>query len=234
MELYIGTSGYGYKPWKGKFYPKDLPDNKMLNYYSQHFPAVEINNTFYAMPVKSTLQAWIKEVPKSFKFIIKSPAEITHRKRLKNCEQELKYFLETSAELKKNLSGFLFQLPPNLKKDSDVFSNFLKLLPKKLNAAFEFRHESWFDEEVYDLLRKKDFPLCIADTDEKPVTEIISTSSTGYLRLRKENYEEKDILEWINKIKAQNWKQVFIFFKHEDKANGPRFAKQLMELYKAG
>ncbi|MFO7446498.1 MAG: DUF72 domain-containing protein [Ignavibacteriaceae bacterium] len=229
MNFYTGTSGYGYKPWKGKFYPKDLPDNKMLSYYSGNFPAVEINNTFYSMPKKSILESWIKEVSKDFKFILKAPGEITHKKRLKNCEEELKYFLETSASLKKNLSGFLFQLPPNFKKNIETLENFINLIPKKTKVTFEFRNDSWFDDETYDCLRKRDFALCTADTDEKPAG-IINTASWGYLRLRKESYDNKELKEWYKKIKSCDWKDVYIFFKHEDKANGPRFAKQFIEI----
>jgi uncharacterized protein YecE (DUF72 family) len=233
MKIYTGTSGYGYKPWKGRFYPKDLPEKDMLKYYSSQFNSVEINNTFYSMPSAAILQSWKTEVPAGFRFFIKAPSKITHVKRLKNCEDELKYFIDLSLTIEKSFSGFLFQLPPNYKKNMEVFENFISLIPPKIKAAFEFRHESWQEQEVYNCLKKRNFALCMADTDELPVKNIVATASWGYLRLRKEDYSEMEIKAWYNKITKQEWKEVFIYFKHEDKANGTRFAAKLRDLNKA-
>src|SRR5207237_3511243 len=170
MNLHVGTSGYSYKEWKGNFYPEDLPAKEMLSYYSRRLPAVEINNTFYRLPQASMIENWRAQVPPEFRFSIKATQRITHIKRLKNCAEETKYLLETAALLEERLGVVLFQLPPNMKKDTDRLRAFLDLLPAATRSAFEFRHDSWFDAEVSDLLSAKDCALVVSDTDEKPLT----------------------------------------------------------------
>ena len=230
MNLHVGTSGYSYKEWKGNFYPEDLPAKEMLFYYSRRLPAVEINNTFYRLPQPSMIENWRDQVPANFRFSIKATQRITHIKRLKNCADETKYLIETASLLGERLGVLLFQLPPNSKKDSERLKDFLALLPADKRAAFEFRHESWFDDDTLDALRKRNCALVVSDTDEKPLSEIISTADWGYLRLRKTNYESNDLVEWMKRVQDQTWKDAFIFFKHEDEGVGPKLAKQFLEL----
>jgi uncharacterized protein YecE (DUF72 family) len=230
MNLHVGTSGYSYKEWKGNFYPEDLPAKEMLAYYSRRLPAVEINNTFYRLPQPAMVENWRDQVPENFRFSIKATQRITHIKRLKNCADETKYLIETAALLGERLGVILFQLPPNSKKDADRLRDFLNLLPNDKRAAFEFRHESWADEEIFDLLKTKNCAWVVSDTDEKPLGEIISTANWGYLRLRKTNYEVQDLVEWMNRVQKQKWDNAFIFFKHEDEGVGPKLAAQFLKL----
>ena len=234
MNLHVGTSGYSYKEWKGNFYPEDLPAKEMLAYYSRRLPAVEINNTFYRLPQASMIENWKAQVPADFRFSIKATQRITHIKRLNNCADETKYLLETAALLEQRLGVVLFQLPPNAKKDSDRLKAFLNLLPNETRAAFEFRHESWFDDEIREVLRTRDCALVVSDTDEKSLREIISTASWGYLRLRRTNYEEKDLVEWMKRVQNEKWSDAFIFFKHEDEGVGPKLAAQFLKLATQG
>jgi len=228
MNLYVGTSGYSYKEWKGNFYPEDLPAKEMLSYYSRHLPAVEINNTFYRLPQPNMIENWKEQVPENFRFSIKATQRITHMKRLKNCADETKYLIDTVSLLDERLGVILFQLPPNSKKDAERLRDFLGLLPDDQRVAFEFRHESWADDEVLDLLRKKNCAWVVSETDEKPLTEIISTANWGYLRLRKTNYEANDLVEWMGRVQKQKWEDAFIFFKHEDEGIGPKLAAQFL------
>ena len=230
MKLHVGTSGYSYKEWKGNFYPEDLPAKEMLAYYSRRLPAVEINNTFYRLPQASMIENWKDQVPANFRFSIKATQRITHIKRLKNCAEETKYLLETAALLGDRLGVVLFQLPPNSKKDAERLRDFLAMLPGDDRAAFEFRHESWFDDEVLALLRAKNCALVVSDTDDKPLSEINSTADWGYLRLRRTSYEEKDLVEWMRLVQDQKWKDAFVFFKHEDEGVGPKLAAQFLKL----
>ena len=230
MKLHVGTSGYSYKEWKGNFYPEDLPAKEMLSYYSRRLPAVEINNTFYRLPQPSMIENWRDQVPATFRFSIKATQRITHIKRLKNCADETKYLLDTAALMGERLGVVLFQLPPNSKKDSERLKDFLALLPPDKRAAFEFRHESWFDDEILELLRAHDCALVVSDTDEKPLEEIISTAQWGYLRLRKTNYEPPDLADWMKRVQEQKWKDAFVFFKHEDEGVGPKLAAQFIKL----
>src|SRR5215510_14969897 len=168
MNLKVGTSGYSYKEWKGSFYPEDLSAKDMLAYYSSRLPAVEINNTFYRMPQQSLLENWKSQVPSSFRFSLKAPQRITHFKRLKEADDEIKYFLDTASVIGESLGVVLFQLPPNMKKDLPRLESFLEKLPGNVRSAFEFRHPTWFDDDVLAVLRKTNRALCISDTDELP------------------------------------------------------------------
>jgi uncharacterized protein YecE (DUF72 family) len=185
MNLYVGTSGYSYKEWKGTFYPEDLPEKQMLHYYGERFRSVEINNTFYRMPKESVLEAWAAEVPGDFKFVLKASQRITHMQRLKDAGDNVAYLLKVAAALKERLGPLLFQLPPFLKKDAPRLSEFLKLLPRDRRAAFEFRHQSWFDEEIFGLLREHQAVLCIAEAENELEIPFVSTADWGYLRLRR-------------------------------------------------
>ncbi len=230
MNFYVGTSGYSYKEWKGSFYPEDLSAKAMLSYYAQRLPAVEINATFYRMPQESMLENWLTQVPEDFRFSLKASQRITHFKRLKEVEEETKYFLKTAAILRNGLGVVLFQLPPNMKKDCERLGNFLKILPGDFRAAFEFRHPTWFDDDVLKLLAEHNRALCVSDTDELPVSHIDRTADWGYLRLRRVEYSEGDLSQWLARIKEQKWKETFVFFKHEDEGTGPRLAGQFLKL----
>jgi len=231
MTLYVGTSGYSYKEWKGSFYPEKIPAKDMLRYYSERLSTVEINNTFYRMPQPSMLENWKEQVPGSFRFSLKASQRITHFKRLKETDEETKYFLETATTvLAEQLGVVLFQLPPNMKKDLPRLETFLALLPPTTPAAFEFRHPTWFDDDVLDLLRSQNRPLVVSDTDDLPTTHIDKTADWGYLRLRRVNYSEENLAEWAVRIRDQNWKETFLFFKHEDAGTGPRLAAQFLQI----
>jgi uncharacterized protein YecE (DUF72 family) len=231
MTLYVGTSGYSYKEWKGSFYPEKIPAKEMLRYYSERLSTVEINATFYRMPQTSMLENWKQQVPGSFRFALKASQRITHFKRLKETDEETKYFLDTAtAVLAEQLGVVLFQLPPNMKKDLPRLETFLQLLPPSTPAAFEFRHPTWFDDDVLDLLRSQNRPLVVSDTDDLPITHIDKTADWGYLRLRRVNYSEENLVEWAARIREQNWKETFLFFKHEDAGTGPRLAAQFLKI----
>src|SRR5256885_657232 len=232
MNLYVGTSGYSYKEWKGSFYPEDLPDKQMLRYYGERFRSVEINNTFYRMPKASVLEAWSQEVPGDFKFVLKAPQRITHMQRLKDTGDSMAFLLKTAAVLNDRLGPLLFRLPPYLKKDVPRLREFLPLVPRERRCGFEFRHESWFDEEVFALLREQQAALCIAQAEDGVEVPFVSTANWGYLRLRRPDYGDMELKAWGDRIRSQNWGNAFIFFKHEDEGKGPQMAKRFLELAK--
>jgi uncharacterized protein YecE (DUF72 family) len=230
MNLYVGTSGFSYKEWKGSFYPEKLSAKDMLSYYATKLRAVEINNTFYRLPQRSMLENWTEQVPADFRFSVKASQRITHFKRLKEADAETRYLLDTAAALGDRLGPVLFQLPPNMKKDLARLESFLQHLPRETHVTFEFRHPTWFDDDVLDLLRRQNRALCISDTDDLPVTSIDKTADWGYLRLRRVNYASEDLVEWLRRVRAQNWTTAYVFFKHEDEGTGPRLAGQFLEL----
>jgi len=230
MHFYAGTSGYSYKEWKGLFYPKDLPTKDMLRFYAENLNSVEINNTFYRMPNAGVLESWREQVPPDFRFILKAPRKITHIKPLKDKAAETDYWLKTSAVMGNKLGGTLFQLPPYLRKDIPLLRSFLEILPSDMRAAFEFRHVSWFDDDLYETLREKQFSICCTDGENEELRRLVGTSDWGYFRLRKQNYSEKELMEWIEKINSQKWKEVYVFFKHEDDGAIPILARHFLNL----
>jgi uncharacterized protein YecE (DUF72 family) len=232
LKFHVGTSGYSYKEWKGKFYPKDFSPDQMLPYYAEHFSAVEINNTFYRMPKASVLEAWTGQVPGDFKFALKAPQRITHFQRLKDAGNTVSDFLRITAVLRDRLGPLLFGLPPNFKKDVPRLREFLGLLQPSVRTVFEFRHESWFEEDVFDLLHEHQVALCIAQAEDSVKVPVVSTADWGYLRLRMPKYSDVDLKGWIKKIRGQTWKEVFVFFKHEEEATGPKFAANFLNLIK--
>jgi uncharacterized protein YecE (DUF72 family) len=231
MNLYVGTSGFSYKEWKGPFYPEDLPDKQMLPYYAERFRSVEINNTFYRMPKASVLEAWAAEVPADFRFVIKAPQRITHFQRLKESADSVGYLLTAVGALNERLGPLLFQLPPNLKKDVPRLRDFLALLPAGTRSAWEFRHQSWFDPEVFDALRDHQAALCIAEAEDELQVPFESTAEWGYLRLRMVEYSEAQLAEWAARVRASGWRDAYVFFKHEDAGTGPRLANQFLRLF---
>jgi uncharacterized protein YecE (DUF72 family) len=230
--IYVGTSGYSYKEWKGSFYPEKIPAKDMLSYYAERLQAVELNNTFYRLPQPSMVQGWKAQVPDNFRFSVKASQRITHFKRLKDVSEETRFMLDTVSALEDRLGVVLFQLPPNMKKDLERLEIFLKELPPAISAAFEFRHPTWFDEDVLALLRRENRALCISDTDDMPATHIDKTADWGYLRLRRVNYSEEDLTAWIERVRLQDWTKTFVFFKHEDEGTGPKLAARFVALSK--
>lgn len=231
MELHVGTSGYSYKEWKGIFYSEDLPAAEMLRYYGERLNGVEINSTFYRMPKASVLEDWASQVPDAFRFSIKASQKITHHKRLKEAAEETDYLVRTVGVLGARLGVILFQLPPNLKKDLERLGAFLALLPAGVPVAFEFRHPTWHDAEVFDALRAHGAALCCADTEEdEGDAPLVSTAGWGYLRLRKPDYAPADMERWAQRVRAQPWDRAFVFFKHEDAGAGPRLAAAFLDV----
>ena len=230
MKLWVGTSGYSYKPWVGKFYPEGLAAKDMLRFYATQLPAVEINNTFYRLPKESVLETWTGQVSDEFRFVLKAPQKITHVKRLKDAASEVEYLFRVGAVMGAKAGAVLFQLPPNLRKDIDRLKNFLALLPGESAVAFEFRHPSWFDEEVFACLRERNCALCFAEFEESENRNLIATATWGYVRLRRPDYDHADLLNWRERILAQKWDHAYVFFKHEDEGIGPKLAAEFLEL----
>jgi len=230
MNFYVGTSGYSYPEWKGSFYPAKIAPKQMLRFYAERFRTVEINNTFYRPPVASVLQAWAGQVPADFRFVLKAPQEVTHRRRLTEAGESVASLLEAAGALQERLGVLLFQLPPHFKKDVPRLRAFLALLTPGCRAAMEFRHRSWFDDQVFELLRGRQTALCIADAADGPEVPFVATADWGCLRLRRLDYDDVALKKWVKQIQQQDWHDVFVFFKHEEEGTGPRFAKRFLEL----
>ncbi len=231
MPARVGTSGYNYPEWKGSFYPPDLPAARMLEYYAARFGVVEINATFYRMPTPKSLGAWAAATPDAFVFALKAPQRITHLARLRDVDEPVRYFCDTVQTLGPKLGPVLFQLPPNFKKDLGRLGDLLALLPPGLACAFEFRHESWLGEDVYDRLRGRNAALCIADS-ERGTTPVVPTADFGYFRLRDEGYDDTGLRRWAETIQGlgATWRDAYVFFKHEESGTGPALAKRLQAL----
>lgn len=230
MKTWIGTSGFQYTEWKGNFYPEDLSTNKMLSYFAERLSTTEINYTFHRIPSPKTIENWLAQTPENFRFALKAPQKITHFAKLRDCQDTLGYFCQVISALGDRLGPVLFQLPPNFKKNAEVLGSFLRELPA-IRAAFEFRHESWFDSEIFALLRERKVALCIAET-EKLTTPMEVTAEYGYLRLRREDYTRDDVIRWAEFIRREkaHWSDAFVYFKHEEAGVGPKLAGQMMEL----
>lgn len=222
MRLLAGTSGYAFKEWKGTFYPGDCKDDAMLGHYSAQFGAVEINNTFYRLPKEQVLLDWAAQVPEPFTFAIKASQRITHHARLKpESLSAVEFLMKNTASLGSRLGPILFQLPPNLKKDFDRLRVFLDTLPLDRRFTIEFRHESWFGDDVFDALRARDIAMCVTE-QPKFASPVVSTASWGYVRLHKLDYDDASLAEWARTIAAQQWTDAFVFFKHDEGAgSGP-------------
>jgi uncharacterized protein YecE (DUF72 family) len=231
MNYWLGTSGFQYAEWKGTFYPETLSAAKMLPYYAERFATTEINYSFRRIPSAKTIEGWWKATPERFKFSLKAPQQITHFSKLRDCGDTLRFFVQVISDLETKLGPILFQLPPGLKKDADLLGSFLREIPDGLRAAFEFRNESWLDEEVFAILRERNIALCVAES-EKLVTPVVATADYGYLRLRREDYQTADMARWAEILKAKNdeWSDAFVYLKHEESGIGPKLAAQLSEL----
>lgn len=230
MNHFVGTSGYSYKEWRGPFYPEDIKPPEMLGYYSSRLRAVEINNTFYRMPRESVLEGWADSVPEGFRFVLKASRRITHFKRLKDAEDETEYLVTTASALGSRAGVILYQLPPNFKRDDDRLADFIEQLPNPGRSAFEFRHATWFDDAVFDLLASRNCSLCLAETDEGDDPPRVSTADWTYLRLRKAAYDEPELESWAGWLRESGCGQAYVFFKHEDAGVGPALAGRFMEL----
>jgi uncharacterized protein YecE (DUF72 family) len=227
MSLFVGTSGYNYPEWRGTFYPEKFPTSKMLQYYADRFNSVEVNYTFYRIPSPALLEGWSKATPEQFIFTLKAPRRITHDAKLRRCEELTQDFCRTANTLGTRLGVLLFQLPPTFKRDDHALAEFLDLLPEGMRAAFEFRHASWHDDAVFELLRKRNVALCVADS-EKMSTPVVTTASYTYFRLRDEGYEEADIHRWAETVREVSAnRDAFVYFKHEEEGKGPAFATAL-------
>lgn len=230
-KLFVGTSGYAYKEWKGSFYPEKISDKEMLAFYAKQFSTVEINYSFYRMPVESALQKWAADVPEGFQFALKANQKITHIKRLRGCESTLKRFLEVASVLIEgdHLGPILVQLPPNFKFDAPLLEGFLSLRPTAFSFAFEVRHASWYTEETYEILRRHQTALCLSET-EKLEPPTLVTAPFAYVRLRLEDYTKKQLAAW--RTRFDEWTSqgidVYAYCKHEEAGKGAKYAKQIL------
>jgi uncharacterized protein YecE (DUF72 family) len=202
----------------------------MLGWYARQLDAVEINNTFYRNPKREVLARWAETTPETFRFAIKATGRITHDARLKSEEaaEPLRYLYGSLAALGRKLGAVLFQLPPNLKKDLPRLSEFLALLPPDHRAAFEFRHPSWFDDDVYAALKSASASLCLSEREDQQPPALVETAPWGYVRLRLERYTDDDLARWAGRLSATGWQQVFVYFMHEPTA--PAYARTLIRL----
>ena len=227
-RVLVGTSGYNYPEWRGSFYPDKFSTDKMLAFYAERFPTVEINYTFYRLPNEKLLAGWSEGTPERFCFTLKAPRRITHDSKLQRCEDLTQTFCRIARTLGPKLGIVLFQLAPTFKKDIDVLRRFVDVLPDGTRAAFEFRHASWHDAEVLDVLRARNLALCVADS-EKMSTPVQMTADYAYFRLRDEGYQQADIERWAATISSLTGiSDAFVYFKHEEQGLGPEFAQRLM------
>jgi uncharacterized protein YecE (DUF72 family) len=216
MTLRAGTSGYAFKEWKGTFYPPEVKDAGMLAHYATRFPTVEINNTFYRLPKEQVLVDWAAQVPDHFKFSVKASQRITHHARLKpECSDTVEYLMKVTSALGDKLGPVLFQLPPNLKKDFDRLRVFLDMLPLDRKFTIEFRHESWFGDDVFDALRERDIAMCLIEQAEFS-SPPVSTASWGYMRLHRLDYDDSALAAWAKHVAAQSWADTYVVLKHDE------------------
>ncbi len=228
MQMLAGASGYSYKEWKGNFYPESIKPDTMLSWYAERLPTVEINNTFYQMPRTSVLENWAKSTPEAFRFAIKASRRITHMARLKadTAADSVAFLYRNLAALGAKRGPVLFQLPPFMKKDLPRLSEFLGLLPEGHAAAFEFRNDSWFADDVYDALKKAGAALCLSEREDNAPPPLVETAPWGYVRLRLEAYSDGDLEQWAGRLGATGWREVYVYFMHEPTA--PAYAQALM------
>jgi uncharacterized protein YecE (DUF72 family) len=228
MRLLAGASGYSFKEWKGGFYPADMKPEGMLAWYAERLPTVEINNTFYQMPKASVLENWARTAPESFRFAIKASRRITHLARLKvdTAADSLAYLYRNLAALGPKRGPVLFQLPPFIKKDLPRLVDFLAILPADHKAAFEFRHDSWFGDDVYGALKAAGAAMCVSEREDASPPPLVETASWGYVRLRLEQYSDADLQQWATRLSQTGWSDIHVYFMHEPTA--PDYAQRLM------
>jgi uncharacterized protein YecE (DUF72 family) len=229
-KLWAGASGYAFKEWKGSFYPEKIQPEAMLAWYAERLPTVEINNTFYQMPKAEVLARWAEATPETFRFAIKASKRITHIARLAAdaAADPVAYLYKNLAVLGAKRGPVLFQLPPFLKKDAARLQDFLQLLPEGHRATFEFRHDSWFDDDIYALLKTAGASLCVSEREDSTPPPLVETASWGYVRLRLESYSDADLAAWAERLAATQWQEVHAYFMHEPTA--PCYAAALLKL----
>ena len=227
-KLLAGASGYSFKEWKGGFYPPDMKPEAMLAFYSERLPTVEINNTFYRMPKLEVLENWARTTPGEFRFAIKASRRITHFAHLKaeSAADSVAFLYRCLEGLGDKRGPVLFQLPPTLKKDVQRLRDFLALLPAGHRAAFEFRNESWFSDDVFAALKSSGASLCLSEREDSAPPPLVETAAWGYIRLRLEQYSDTDLRVWAERLMGTDWQQVFVYFMHEPTA--PAYAAALM------
>jgi uncharacterized protein YecE (DUF72 family) len=229
VRFLVGTSGWDYAPWVGRFYPREVRKARRLAYYAERFPSVEVNSTFYKLPAEDVIRGWAEQAPPGFLFAVKAWQMVTHMKRLLGADDFAREFCERAALLGDKLGPLLFGLPPNMKKDLPRLQAFLDGLNAK-SVAFEFRHPSWFDDDVFRALEEHGAALCIAESEEL-ATPMVRTAPVGYLRLRRDKYSPKQLRAGADRIRAAGFSSdVHVYFKHEDTAKGVGFAKALRKL----
>jgi len=229
MRILTGMSGWAYREWKGHFYPAKITAEAMLAAYATRFPTVEVNNTFYRMPKEPVLLEWASQVPEGFRFSLKASRRITHDHRLEDVGALLEFVLRSATVLGDKRGPMLFQLPPNMKKDLGRLESFLALLPRGWPTAIEWRHPSWFSDEVYDVLRERQVALVVAEQDDWG-TPVAATAPWGYLRLHRAGYTDDDLRRWLDTVRAQGWDEAFVYFKHEEEIAGPPVGLRFQEL----
>ena len=242
-EIYIGTSGWSYKHWKGIFYPDKMPAGKYLEYYISQFDCAELNASFYRLPTKNTIDSWSKLIPENFRLAVKLSRQITHFKRLKDTEDELKTFMKLFEPLHDRMGPVLVQLPPSMKYDSDVAENFYKILKNHYSGftfVIEARHQSWFNEEAYNLAAKYNIGWTIAESGGHYPQEDVVTSDTVYVRFHgpgksnKTGYTENELSVWSKKTKEWVKKKlnVWVFFNNDSEGHAIMNARTFTELAK--
>ncbi len=235
MAIYAGTSGWAYPSWKPDFYPPKLPSKSFLSHYGTRLNTVEVNYSFRRLVSRATFDSWAAATPPDFKFAVKAHQRITHILRLKNTDEMVRAFLSSVGPLYEvgKLGPILFQLPPNLQANLEVLDEFLAQLPRTLRYAMEFRHDSWLKDPVYDLLRKYNIALCVAETEERSVPDE-ATASFSYYRFRRPEYSVEQRLDIAQKLSARagEGKDVFAYFKHEETPAGALYAEELLKTVK--
>ena len=233
-QLYVGTSGFAYASWKPDFYPAKLAAKGFLAHYASRLNTTEVNYTFRRIPSATTVARWVELTPERFRFSPKAPQKVTHFAKLRECGETMAYFHSILSGLGAKLGPTLVQLPPKSAKDGPLLVSFLESLPKGMRVAFEFRHPSWFDDEIMSHLRTHNAALCIAESADL-TTPSIATTDFGYLRLRREDYTDLDLERWSAFLQRQEhaWEDVFVYFKHEELGVGPKFARQFLSLLPA-
>lgn len=241
-KLYLGTSGFNYPHWRGRFYPPELPSRDWLKFYASYFPTVELNVTFYRLPRPTTFGNWYEQTPEDFIFALKGHRQITHYKRLKETEAELNKFFQHVSQLQHKLRVILWQLPPGLRADIKLLEDFIGALKahplaSRVHHSFEFRHASWFSPEVYSLLSLAGYALCLADSPRWPRAEEITANFVyirfhGSQKLYASSYTREELEEWAKKIK--HWLtqglDVYAYFNNDAQGYALSNAKDLLAL----
>lgn len=235
-NYFLGCSGWYYDNWVGRFYPEKLSKSKWLQYYSKHFNTVEVNNTFYRFPNEKTIKGWFNRTPENFKLTLKANQLITHRKRFKDTQSTINRFYNLVEILENKLGCILFQLPPSQSKDINFLKNAARQFDSTKNNVIEFRHSSWFDDEVYDLLKECEVGFCSVSAPDLP-DNLINTSNLSYVRFHgigtekyQYLYSEGELKEWADKIKKSNSDKIFCYFNNDYNANAPKNCQMLQKI----